>query len=210
MSHAGYLSSEKTFHIFLFRYLCWQLHILIPLRNENKYYGRGRIIRKITNVRIKQSWFSIYVQIDINNSTNFINKTKFLDFSRGRMVSFDVNSSFIKVPADDVMPFINSTYNTDQGMQHDSFLEPIKLCVSCKSFPSAQNCSYNTLGWEWAPPILSSRYIEYFETGLLLNISPLIILHGISILIMYFTFGPCLKIKISKTFCVNWMPFLPL
>ena len=69
----------------------------------------------------------------IKNSCDFINKIRNMNFSNGKMMSFDVDSLFTKVPINDVLDFLARKLpncGIDLGMPYEVFLDLVKLCVS--------------------------------------------------------------------------------
>ena len=114
----------------------------------------------------------------INNSMDFIDKIKSLDFHLGKMVSLDVDSLFTKVPVDDVLDFLRRklpSSDIDLGMPLDNFIELVKLCVKSNAFSFGSNYYIQRFGMSMGSPlspILSNIYMEYFESELLPNIAP--------------------------------------
>ena len=112
----------------------------------------------------------------VKNSCDFIDKVKGMNFRNGRMISFDVNSLFTKVPINDVLEFLNRKLpacNIDLGMPHDVFLELVKLCVSSNAFSFNSEFYVQKIGMGMGSPlspILSNLYMKYFETELLKDI----------------------------------------
>ena len=104
---------------------------------------------------------------NVSNSVDLIDKIR--DHHEPcKLISFDVNSLFTKVPVQDVLSFINNDlHKLDLPVSNDVFLKLIELCVLDSVF-SAQGKFYRqTFGFAMGnplSPVLSNLYMEYFET----------------------------------------------
>ena len=114
----------------------------------------------------------------IKNSSDFIEKIKSLDLFSGKMVSFDVDSLFTKVPINDVLDFLASKLpncDVDLGMPVSTFLELVKLCVTSNAFSFEDNFYMQCFGMGMGSPlspILCNLYMEYYESELLPRVAP--------------------------------------
>lgn len=114
---------------------------------------------------------------NIKNSVDLVGKLKNLNINHDfKLVSFDVQSLFTKVPVDDLLNFLSDTLDsTPLPFPKDVIIELIKLCI--------KDCKFEFNGKYYAQqfgmamgnplsPVLSNLYMEFFEKHLLSNILP--------------------------------------
>ena len=114
----------------------------------------------------------------ISNS-NVMNSVDLLDKIRNhsdpcKLISFDVNSLFTKVPVYDVLNYLrDDLHKLDLPVSNEIFIKLIDLCVADNVF-TVQNSFYRqTFGLAMGnplSPVLSNLYMEYFETRFLTKI----------------------------------------
>ena len=162
----------------------------------------------------------------IKNSVDLVTKLK-CHIGSFKLISFDVNSLFTKVPVMDVINFLRDEIEKiDLPVSADIFIKLLELCVLDNSF-KVDGCFYKqTFGFAMGnplSPILSNIYMEYFETRILPTIcnfniiwyryvddiiclwpkdkDPLVFLHSLNQLVPTIKF----KIEIEND---NTLPFL--
>ena len=107
----------------------------------------------------------------IKNSCDLVEKLKSIRQSNFKLISFDVNSLFTKVPVHDLLEFLREILeNYDLPIDSDICIKLLELCVLDNVFLADGMFYKQTFGFAMGnplSPILSNIYMEYFESRLL-------------------------------------------
>ena len=109
----------------------------------------------------------------IENNTDFIQKVKNISTFGKKLVSFDVNSLFTKVPIEETLTFLERKLpdlNLDLPVPVEKFLKLVRACVSDNVFSFKNNFYRQKFGMAMGSslsPVLAGLFMEYFESELL-------------------------------------------
>ena len=106
----------------------------------------------------------------IKNSSDLVDKLK-SHHGNYKLISFDVNSLFTKVPVHDLLEFLKEEIcKLDIPFSNNCFMELLKLCVLDNHFVVNDKYFKQTFGFAMGnclSPILANLYMEFFETRIL-------------------------------------------
>src|SRR5215469_4704573 len=114
----------------------------------------------------------------IKNSVEFVDRIRGVNLCHKSLVSFDVVSLFTKVPLDLLLPWLREYFENTSfqlPINIDSFLDLIKLCISCSHFSFNNEYFTQISGLSMGSPlspILSNIFMELFEVKFLPGILP--------------------------------------
>ena len=104
-------------------------------------------------------------QSHIRNSTDLVEKFK-RHFGNFKLISFDVNSLFTKVPVHDLLEFLKEEiHELDIPISIDCFMKLLELCVIDNQFVVNGKFFKQTFGFAMGnplSPILANLYMEFF------------------------------------------------
>ena len=107
---------------------------------------------------------------NIKNSYDLVSKLK-NNVSPCKLISFDVNSLFTKVPVHDFLRFLrDDLHKLVLPVTHDVFIKLIELCVLNTNFTVNGRFFRQKFGCAMGnplSPVISNLYMEYFETRFL-------------------------------------------
>ena len=106
----------------------------------------------------------------IKNSSDLVNKLR-THHGNYKLISFDVNSLFTKVPVPDLLDFLKDKISRlDLPVNPDVFIQLLELCVLDNCFKVNGLFYKQTFGFAMGnplSPVLSNIYMEFFEVHIL-------------------------------------------
>ena len=109
----------------------------------------------------------------IENNQDFIQKVKGISTHGKKLVSFDVNSLFTKVPIEETLIFLERklpTLDLDLPIPVEKFIKLIRVCVNDSVFSFGSDFYRQKFGCAMGSslsPVLAGVFMEYFESELL-------------------------------------------
>ena len=148
-----------------------------------KIHKDGVPMRPITSTRNSvsynlASWLAkhlspalgILSQSHLKDTCDFVNKIRSMNFSNKKLVSFDVESLFTKVPVKECIEILKNRiddFNLNLPIPSSTFVSLIEICISECYFVCNQRYFTQVDGLPMGsplPPVFSNLFREYYES----------------------------------------------